>query len=150
MIMGDELAEYNRFCKALSEGTILYNLDSTNLWGDYLLVVNKCSVTVNDCKTYTVLLIGMKRVKDNFTFRNLRIKLTPEYAANIPYLKYVGMCNFLLVPDIYDVKVNQALIATYEDSDIYKYNKKLGGHRPRRHKYDKDGNPVLKSIKNNN
>ena len=61
------LEEYNRFCGNLKEGCILYNIDSTNSWGDYLLVVNISAVKVEGIKTYTVLLLGLKKDKNKWT-----------------------------------------------------------------------------------
>lgn len=146
----DSIGEYNKFCKNVTEGTILYNIDSTNLWGDYLLVANKCTVSFNGMTTYTLLLIGLKRKDGKMHVRDLKINLTPDYAAYIPFLKYVGKCQYLLVPELYNVDISLALVAVYENTDIWKSSHKASAKKPRRRKYDKDGKPVLKSIKNNN
>lgn len=138
------LSDYNTFCHNLKEGCILYNVDSTNAWGNYLLVAN--IIPVND--TYTVLLIGLKKEDGKFKTRDVRINLTPDYAKNIPFLKYVGLCEFQLIPALSKINVNQALITVYGSTDLRKFNKKADLRKPRVRRYDKSGTPVIKTTKN--
>ena len=143
-----EIDTYNQFCSNLCEGFILYNIDSTNLWGDYLLVADIIPVRVGGCKTYTVLLLGLKKEEGQFKSRNLRLKLTPEYAKHVPFLKYVGKCNFNLLPEMKDVSVNTGLVTVYGQTDLHKFATNLSIRKPKRHKYGKDGKPIIKPTSN--
>ena len=122
---GVSLGNYNKFCGNLKEGFILYNVDSTNLWGEYLLVANVTAIRLNGLKTYTVLMIGLKKEENKFIPYNLSIKMTPDYASNIPFLKYVGKCEFRLIPDLQNVEVSTGLIAAYGSTDLHKFASKL-------------------------
>ena len=51
------LKEYNDFCKDLKAGSILYNINAMNNWGDYLLAINVDHIRFNNFNTYTVLLL---------------------------------------------------------------------------------------------
>ena len=146
MDKGSDLNNYNRFCSNLTEGSILYNLDFTNLWGEYLLVVDITAVKIEGHKTYTVLLLGLKKDGGNLIPRNLRIKMTPEYVCHIPFLKYVGRCIYNLKPEISDVKINTGLIAVLGQTNLHKYATILSVSKPRKHKYGKDGKPIIKST----
>lgn len=143
-----DLQAYNSFCSNLKEGYIIYNIDTTNSWGEYFLVANIATVRLKDTKTYTVMLLGLK--KDNKTFipRNFRIKLTPDYAANIPFLKYVGHCNYRIIPEIKDVELNLGLVTVYGSVDLWRYKEKLCIRKPKRRKYGKDGKLILKKSEN--
>lgn len=143
-----DLDTYNKFCSNLREGFILYNVDSTNLWGDYLLVADVIAVRVGACKTFTVLLIGLKKEEGLFKVRNLRIKLTPEHAKNIPFLKYVGYCNFNLIPEMTNVNINIGLVAVYGQADLHKFVKGLSIRKPRKQKYGNDGKLIIKPTSN--
>lgn len=143
-----DLDTYNKFCSNLREGFILYNVDSTNLWGDYLLVADVIVVMVGACKTFTVLLIGLKKEEGLFKVRNLRIKLTPEHAKNIPFLKYVGYCNFNLIPEMTNVNINTGLVAVYGQADLHKFTKGLSIRKPRKQKYGNDGKLIIKPTSN--
>lgn len=142
------IGSYNSFCKGLKEGTILYNVDSTNCWGDYLLVVNKTSIQIGSVKTYTVLLLGLKKEDSVFKSRHLRISMTPDYASHVPFLKYVGYSKFELLPVLKDVDVNMGLVAAYGTTDLRKYAQRLSIRKPQSRRYDKDGKPVIKKPSN--
>lgn len=142
------LSEYNTFCRNSKEGDILYNLDSTNCWGEYLLVANVSKVVIKGVATYTMLLLGLMRKEGSMVPLNIRIKLTPEYHANIPFLKYVGHCSFRLIPTIDEMDFNLGLAAVYGSTDLWKYKEKLSIRKPRRRKYGRDGKPVIKKAGN--
>lgn len=142
------LVDYNKFCESLKEGDILYNINSTNLWGDYLLVSNITPLTIVGIKTYTVLLLGLKKEEDNYIPLDLRIKLTSDDAPSIPFLRTVGYCKFKLVPDLSTIYINKGLVSIYGSVDLWKYREKLNIKKPRRRKYDKAGNPVIKKAGN--
>ena len=139
---------YNQFCENLSEGAILYNVDNTNSWGDYLLVANKTLIKIGEIKTFTLLLLGLSKIKEKFTLRNLRIKLTPDYAASIPFLKQVGQCHFRLIPEIKDINVNKGLAVVYGNVNLWKFKQKLSIRKPKVRKYGKDGKLIIKKIEN--
>lgn len=141
------LDSYNDFCKNLREGSILYNINKTNSWGEYLLVANIATVVFDTIKTYSMLLLGLKKRGNEFIARNIRIKITPDCSENIPFLKYVGRCNYTLIPEIKDANVNVGLAAVYGETDLHKYAKKLSIRKPSIHKYGKDGKPII--LKNN-
>ena len=142
------LETYNEFCRNLIEGNILYNIDSTNLWGEYLLVVNKSIIHVCNMLTYSILLFGLKKEEGQYKPRDLCISFTPDYASRIPFLKIIGSCKFKLIPAIEDVKVNVGLVAIYGSVDLHKYTKKLNIRKPQIKKYGKDGKPVIKKCSN--
>lgn len=141
------LDEYNSFCKVLEAGMILYNLDSTNLWGDYLLVASVSIVRIGNAMSYVVLLIGLKKEEGKYVSRNFHIQLTYDYANITPFLKPVGYCSFFLQPVISDININVGLVTVYANTDLHKYTTKLSISKPRRRKYGKDGNLIIK--KNN-
>ena len=143
-----DLDSYNSFCGNLREGYILYNIDSTNQWGDYLLVANVATVRVKGIETYTCMLLGLKKEDNRFVPRNCRIKLTPDYAGNIPFLKYVGKCDFTIVPVVENVEVNLGLVTVYGTIDLHKFAEKLSIRKPRNRKYGRDGKPVIKKNGN--
>lgn len=140
--------DYNRFCSSLKEGCILYNVNNTNNWGDYLLVVNISAVKVSEQKTYTVLLLGLKKEKDSLVSRNTRIKLIPDYAQNVPFLKPVGYCDFKIVPILDNVKLNVGLAAVYGSTDLHKFTKNLSIRKPKKRKFGIDGKPIVKKAEN--
>lgn len=146
--ISNDLLEYNRFCHKLSEGCILYNMDSTNLWGEYLLVVNITTIKLWGQTSYTVLLIGLKKSEGSYTPYNMRIKLTPDYAKNIPFLKQVGKCRFSLIPVISDLNVDTGLITVYGDTNLRRYNSRVEVRKPKRRKYGKDGKLIIKKVEN--
>ena len=144
----DNLKEYNDFCHSLSEGSILYNLDFTNRWSQYLLVVNVSRVKINDFKTYTVLMLGLKKENGVFKSKNIRISFTPDYAYMIPFLKYVGRCDYQLAPIISKVNINTGLTAIYGSTNLSKYTESLHIRKPRQKKYDKSGTVIIKKSGN--
>lgn len=145
---GIEFNEYNSFCKDLREGTVLYNMVSTNQWGEYLLVANVTPIKVNDTKTYTVLLLGLKKIDGQYIPRNLSISLTPDYVSYVPFLKPIGYCKFNLIPVLEEVNIKAGLAAVYSNTDLHKFASKLSIRKPRNHKYDRDGKPVIKKPSN--
>lgn len=142
------LAEYNAFCRNLMEGNILYNMDKTNLWAEYLLVANITSARVGNAKTYTVMLLGLKKQEGRYLPINQRISLTPDYARHIPFLKVVGYCKFRLLPEMTDMEVNVGLAAIYGSTDLHKFATKLSIKKPRYSKYDSEGKLVIKNTNN--
>ena len=146
--MNTDLNVYNNFCKNLAEGYILYNVDSTNGWGEYFVVVNIATVRLQGLKTYTALLIGLKKEDGKFYPRNTRIKITPDYAKNVPFLKYVGRCRFKLIPELTDVEVNAGLVAVYGTVDLRKFNEWTPLRKPKKRKYGKDGKPIIRKVEN--
>lgn len=139
---------YNRFCQNLSEGCILYNIDKTNSWGDYFLVANITTIEIEEQLTYSMLLLGLKKQDSIFVPRDVCIKLTPDCSCNIPFLKYVGRCNFTLVPELTDVSVNTALATIYSEVDLNKYARKLNIRKPKIRKYGKDGKLIIRKTGN--
>ena len=142
------LSEYNSFCKELRAGSILYNIDSTNLWGEYLLVAHTTKVRVGNALTYTVLLIALKKEKGQYIPLNLCISLTPDSAKNIPFLKQVGYCRFKLIPDFDSIDVNTGLVAIYSQTNLHKFAQNLSVRKPKSRKYNKDGNLVVRKTGN--
>lgn len=142
------LSEYNAFCKGLIEGNILYNMDKTNLWAEYLVVANVIPVRVGNVKTYTVLLLGLRKQNGKYTPINQRISLTPDYARHTPFLKVVGYCKYRLLPEMTDVEVNVGLAAVYGSTDLHKFATKLSIKKPRHSKYDSEGKLVIKNTNN--
>ena len=142
------IQEFNDFCSSLTEGTVLYNIDKTNGWGEYLMVINVSKITLDSIDTYSVLLLGLHKEGDTFKAKNLKITLTPDYSDNIPYLRCVGNCEFILNPCISQISINKALTIVYGDTDLSKFSKKLSIRKPRKRKYDKEGKLVLKKINN--
>ena len=143
-----KIGTYNSFCKELMEGNILYNIDSTSQWGEYLLVANITPVEVGNIKTYTVLLIGLRKEDGKYIPINTRVSLNPKYTECIPFLKPIGYCRFTLLPTIEEVNVHTGLAAIYGSTDLHKYTTNLSIRKPRHGRYDKDGKPVLKKPGN--
>lgn len=143
-----DIETYNQFCESVSEGNILYNIDSTNKWGDYLLVANKATVIIGELKTYTMMFLGLEKKKDKFSLRNLRIKFTPDYVKHIPFLKPVGNCRFRLLPELFDVNVNMGLATVYGRADLWKFRKNMSFRKPKVRKYGIDGKLIIKKVEN--
>lgn len=139
--MNGGLKDYNGFCSNLREGYILYNLDSENGWGEYLLVGEKFTVCIGEQKTFAALLFGLKKKEKRFVFNGIRVKLTPECAGNVPFLKYVGKCRCLTFPDMDDFNVNMGLAVAYSTTDLHKYSKMLSIRKPKKSRYGSDGKP---------
>lgn len=142
------LDRYNSFCSELRAGHILYNMDSSNGWGEYLLVVNITPVSVGAVKTYTVLLTGLRKQDREYVPCHLCISMTPDYAARVPFLKHVGYCKFSIIPILEDVNVNVGLAAVYGSTNLHKFASKLSIRKPRNRKYDSGGKPVIKKPGN--
>lgn len=142
------LREYNKFCKDLKAGSILYNINSLNNWGEYLLAINVDYVKFSDFSTYTVLLLGLKKEDGKYTSRDFCISLTPDHRAQIPFLKYVGYSKFKLIPVLDDVNVNVGLVARFSQVDLHEFAQKLSIRKPKTHKYGKDGKLIIKKTGN--
>jgi hypothetical protein len=142
------IKEYNEFCKGLRAGNILYNINSMNLWGDYLLVAHVTHIRVGNADTYTALLLGLKKIEGQYVPRNFCISLTPDNMEQIPFLKHVGYGKFTLVPVFDEINVNVGLATVYSQTDLHKFVSKLSIRKPRTHKYGKDGKPVIKKNGN--
>lgn len=140
--------EYNSFCKDLKAGSILYNIDSSNSWGQYLLVASIIPVTIYRYSSYTMLLIGLKRQDGKYIPNNMCISFTPEYAKHVPFLKLVGYCKFNLITVLEETNVNLGLVTVYANTDLHKFASKLSVRKPRNRKYDKDGKLVIKKPGN--
>ena len=145
-----ELDSYNNFCQKLKEGSVIYNVDHTNGWGEYLLVIDKSSICVGKTRTYSLILLGIQKERGRYLPRNLKISLTPESASHIPYLKYVGYCRYELLLVLRDVNINVGLVAAYGNTDLHKFTKSMRMRKPQTRKYNKDGKPVIKKNSNNN
>jgi hypothetical protein len=142
------IKEYNEFCKGLRAGNILYNINSMNLWGDYLLVAHVTHIRIGNADTYTALLLGLKKIEGQYVPRNFCISLTPDNMEQIPFLKHVGYGKFTLVPVFDEINVNVGLATVYSQTDLHKFVSKLSIRKPRTHKYGKDGKPVIKKNGN--
>lgn len=140
--------DYNKFCKELKAGNILYNINSMNLWGDYLLVAHVTHVRVGNADTYTALLLGLKKTEGQYIPRNFYVSLTPDNIEQIHFLKHVGYGKFTLVPVFSEINVNVGLATVYSQTDLHKFVSKLSIRKPRVSKYDKDGKPVIKKNSN--
>ena len=143
------IEEYNTFCSSIKVGSILYNINSTNYWGEYLLVADKVTIKIDNLKTYTILLLGLSKEGSNYKPRELSITLTPDDANNVPFLKPVGYCTFKLVPQLNKISVDKGLIAAYSDIDLHKYANRLSIRKPKTSKYDHEGKLVIKKTYNN-
>lgn len=148
MSEGNILDEYNGFCKSLKTGTILYNMDASNGWGEYFLVVNIALVRVCDTVTYTVFLMGIKKKDGKYLPDYKCMSLTPDYARHIPFLKPVGYCEYSLLPALEEVNVNVGLVTVYSDMDLHKFTTKLSIRKPKNPKYGKDGRLVINKPSN--
>lgn len=144
--MQDKNIIFNNFCENLSEGDILYNLDYTNKWGEYLLVLTKADIKVGDNKTYYVLLSGLKKEDGKLKPVNTRINLTPKMADSTHFLKPVGSCAFNLNPQLENEFVNKGLIAMYERTNLEDYVSRTHVRKPRVRKYGDDKKPVVRDI----
>lgn len=148
--MADKVSfkEYNEFCKELQEGDILYNLDYTNKWGKYLLVMCKAYIRTDKVSTYCILLTGLERDADEMKPTNKRIHFTPSMAQYVPFLKHVGHCDFFFTVNT-DVKnFSERLAEKYDTSDIWEYSKKIHIRKPKKRKYDADSTLIVKDTVN--
>ena len=142
------LKEYNEFCKYLKSGSILYNINTLNNWGRYLLVINVDHIKYNNFSTYTILMLGLKKEDGKYLSRNFCVSLTPEHRAQIPFLKYIGYSKYTLVPVLEDIKVNVGLVARFSQVDLHEFAQKLSIRKPRTHKYGKDGKRIIRKTSN--
>ena len=135
--------EYNEFCRKLRKGVILYNINPSNFFGEYLLVAHITHVVIDSSDTYTVLLLGMKRQDGKYIPTNSQTSLTPENMEQISFLKHVGCSKFTLVPVFDEINVNLGLITVYSQTDLHKFTSKLSIRKPRARKYGKDGKLIV-------
>jgi len=142
------MEEFNDFCSDLLVGNILYNLDNTNRWPRYLLVIDITPTMINGQPSYSILLLGLSYNKGIFEADDQCIKLTSEHAHNALFLKIVGLCKFNLKPEIIDSKVNQGLITIYNNTNLKDFIQKLNIRKPHLGKYGKDGKPIIKKTSN--
>lgn len=150
MITGSKvgLKEYNEFCKNLNAGSILYNINTSNNWGEYLLVVNVDRVQCNNLTTYTVLLLGIKKEEGKYIPRDFMVSLTPDLRAHISFLKYVGYSKFSLVPVLEDIRINVGLVARFSQVDLHEYAQNLSIRKPVNRKYGKNGKLIIRKTGN--
>lgn len=143
-----KLKEYNDFCKALRPGNILYNINYTNLWGEYLLVAQVAHIIVRDVDTYNVMLLGLKKQDKDYVSKETCVFLTPDSADQIPFLKYVGYSHFTMTPTFSEINVNSGLASIYSQMDLHELLDRLSVPKPRLRKYGNDGTPVIKNTNN--
>lgn len=142
-----DLAEYNNFCQNLVDGTVLYNIDSTNPLGEYLLVIKVLPVSIKDTCAFTVFLMGLKKQEGKYIPTTLQYTLTPSDAKYVPFLKSVGYCTFDLFPTINEIKVNVGLVTVFGSTDLRKFTKKTSNRKPRQVKYKKEKKKFTINIK---
>lgn len=138
--MEKRLSSYNAFCSTLHEGDILKNLNTSNGWGEFLLVAGKSMVS----DTYSVLLMGLERNEGVFMGNGNSIYLNPDKLEHTSYLRYVGAGKFSFRPVVYDVKLDERLMNVCGRLNVRKV-----GRKPRTKKYDSAGNPIIKRTNNN-
>lgn len=146
MNLKEKLAEFNRFCKNLHEGDILYNINSTNLWGEYLLVAAKATVRFVGQKSYFIFLLGLKKCGNTFTSNNVRINFSFDKMGNLPFLKPVGFCRYSITPSFGDTAINNGLVVMYSNVDLQKYTRKHHLKKSKRRKYDVNGEKVIQQL----
>jgi len=145
----EKIKVFNEFCAALNEGDILYNIDASNLWGEYLLVANIASISVFNKPSFAVLLLGVKKVEQEYVPYNLRISLTPDCAGNVAFLKYIGHCSFKLLPEMNNINISTGLVAIYSNVSLKKYTEQnLTIRKAKKRKYAMDGKLVLRKLNN--
>ena len=144
----DSLRMYNDFCASIREGDILYNIDNTNMWGSYLLVAARASINMGGHKTWFMLLIGLDKDGEEFTSNNTRINLNPDKASSTSYLKRIGHTKFKVDIVFKEVNINNGLAVVYENTDLWKYSRKLDTRKPRKKKYDRTGDLLIKNYNN--
>lgn len=143
-----DIVMFNDFCRGLHEGDILYNIDTTNLWGEYLLVAAKTAIDIGPYQSWFVLLMGLDKKDEKLVPANRRINLTLDKVSNTAFLKIVGRCNFSLSVLIKEYLLDKGLVKVYESTDLWKYSKKLSVRKPKHRKYGKDGKPIIKPSHN--
>ncbi len=150
MIAGSKvgLKEYNEFCKGLKAGSILYNINTSNNWGEYLHVVNVDRIQYNNLTIYTVLLLGIKKEEGKYISRDFIVSLTPDLGDHISFLKYVGYSKFTLVPVLEDIKINVGLVARFSQIDLHEYAQNLSIRKPVNRKYGKNGKLIIRKTGN--
>ena len=141
-------AAFTAFCRERHEGEILYNLDSTNLWGEYLLIVSKIKFKVNGTTTYCLILHSVTLKDHTLIPLNRRIDFSSEMANSVPFLKPVGFCKFELNPHFTKVDINLPLIVTYKNQDIWDYTKRSKTPKPKKRTYGIDGLKIIKPTDN--
>lgn len=142
-----KISQYNNFCRALKEGDILYNKNTSLNCGNLFLVAAKGVVVLDDTETYLILLLGLKIKDDKIIPNGERIDLTPQKSYITVYLRKVGHCEYNLAPEMLDYEVNKGLMVVYKEVNLEKFLK-VFPHKPKFAKYGDDGNPLVKSTTN--
>lgn len=143
--MEEGLSSYNAFCSQLHEGDILKNLNPSNNWGAFLMVVGKSSIALGEHSTYSVLLVGLEDNGEGYTGNGNSIFLTPDKLRHTEYLRYVGKGKYTLSPVVSDIEIDERMMNMSNRLNV----KKWEGRRPRTKRYDACGNPIIKKMSNN-
>ena len=138
-----KIPSFIEFLKKISEGDILYNINPTSHWGEYLLVAAKSIFREKGYSTGFILLTGLKKDEDNFVPTTTRIYFSSSKSSYIPYLKKIGWCKFQLMPVIKEEKVNEKLTMIYKSIELKKI--KDFSRKPKNRKYDEDGSLFVKN-----
>lgn len=141
----ERLVEFNEFCKQLHTGDLIYNINSSNAWGEYLMVATKANIIIGKEKSYYIMFFGLRKDGEAFSFNDKKIDFTLNLDGEIPFLKVVGKCEFELKPAIIRAFSRKELIAIYKGMDLRKYTKTANVRKARYKKYA-DGTTVIKKI----
>ena len=144
----EKLAEFNKFCKNLNEGDILYNLGNTNNWGEYLLVAAKATVRFVGQKSYFIFLLGLKKYNGTYASNNVRINFSFDKMSNMPFLKPIGFCKYSIIPSFNSINISSGLVVMYSNVDLKKYISNHHIKKPKTGKYDTNGEKVIKQLNN--
>lgn len=146
-IVPENMKEYVEFCKNLNEGDILCEVGATNISSELLLVAAKIAIVIGDTETYSLLLLGIKKVGDRIIPDGKRVDVTPQKVSLARFLKLVGHCEYNLIPDIEKYKVNSGLVVYYKDTNLKAFSKEHS-RKPRMGRYGDDGELLVKSTNN--
>lgn len=143
------LAAFNDFCKDTKEGDIFYNLDSTNSWGKYLLVVTKSVLCIDSQRTSFLMLFGLEKNEEGKLLpKGTRIDLTFDKFDSIAYLKRVGHCKYSLTPVLMEEKVNENLERFYKATNTFHYHNTHNCPKKKNRTWDIDGRKIVKDTDN--
>lgn len=144
-----KLAYFNDFCKDTKEGDVLYNLDSTNSWGRYLLVVIKSVMCIDSQRTSFLTLFGLEKDEDGkLTPKGTRIDLTFDKVSSLPYLKRIGHCKYFLTPVLVEERMNENLEKFYKATTTFHYHNVHKCPKKKIRKWDTDGRKIVKDTNN--
>lgn len=141
-----KINKFNTFCSDLRVGDVIYNIDNTNLWGDFLVVAVKAPIRYLSIKTWYILLLGVDRKEEGFESNNVRIDLTVNKAGNVDFLKVIGRCKIKLIPQIENQNIHNGLLVTYKDVGLRKYSERSKLRKPKYKKYDKNGELIVRTL----